>query len=103
MESSVNLDELRHAALDRVESTHRLWKRALTAFAVAEGTCWAAYLVLAWFEFPTAVLIAVATVLVYSTVFAGIMGLRFHLDNCTQRILQAIESLSAGSPETKPS
>jgi hypothetical protein len=94
MSGPAKLDAIRRAALDSVEASRRLWKRALTAFAVAEGACWLAYVLLAYFEFPTSVLIGVATVLVYSTTFASVMGLRFHLDSCTQRVLQAIESLA---------
>jgi hypothetical protein len=57
------------------------------------------YLLLAYFAFPTSVLILVAAVLVYSTVFAGIMGLKSHIDNCTQGILQAIDSLAQDQVE----
>jgi hypothetical protein len=46
----------------------------------------------------------VATVLAYSTTFAGVMGLRFHLDLCTRRVPQAIEGLApdaAAGPEAR--
>jgi hypothetical protein len=94
MSGPVKLDAIRRAALDSAEASQRLWRRALTGFAVAEGACWLAYVLLAYFESPTSVLIGVATVLVYSTTFASVMGLRFHLDLCTQRVLKAIESLA---------
>jgi hypothetical protein len=94
MSGPAKLDAIRRAALDSAEASRRLWRRALTGFAVAEGTCWLAYVLLAYFEFPPSVLIGVATVLVYSTTFASVMGLRFHLDSCTQRVLRAIESLA---------
>jgi hypothetical protein len=101
MSGPAKLDDIRRAALDSVEASQRVWKRALTAFAVAEGACWLAYVLLAYFAFPTSVLIGVATVLVYSTTFASVMGLRFHLDSSTQRVLKAIESLApaAGAGE----
>jgi hypothetical protein len=94
MSGPAKLDDIRRAALDSVDASQRVWKRALTAFAVAEGVCWVAYVLLAYFAFPTSVLIGVAALLVYSTTFASVMGLRFHLDHCTQRVLKAIESLA---------
>ena|SRR3989442_3421009 len=94
MSKPTNLDDIRRSALDSVEGSRRLWSRALTFFACVEGSCWIAYLLLAYFEFPLSVLIAVAALLVYSTVFAGIMGLKAHLDDSTRRILQAIETLA---------
>src|SRR5262245_37098800 len=83
MSDSTKLDDIRRATLDSVDESRRLWTRVLTWFAVLEGGCWLAYIPLAYFEFSTSILIAVAALLVYSTVFASIMGLRFHLDNCT--------------------
>jgi hypothetical protein len=90
-----NLDDIRRAALDSADESRRLWTRVLTLFAILEATCWVAYLVLAYYEFPTSVLIGVAALLVYSTVFASIMGLRVHLDNATRGILKAIETLAS--------
>ncbi len=77
-----------------MDASRRQWARALTWFAVAEGACWVAYILFTFLGFPPSVLIGVAALLVYSTVFASTMGLRFHLDNCTQRILKAIETLA---------
>ena len=99
MSKLTNLDDIRRSALDRAEESRQLWQRVIIIFAVAEGTCLIAYLLLAYFAFPTSVLILVASVLVYSTVFAGIMGLRLHIDNSTRRVLQAIESLAQDRAE----
>jgi hypothetical protein len=99
MAKSTNLDDIRRSALDRAEESKRLWQRVITMFAIAESTCWIVYILLAYFAFSTSVLILVAAVLVYSTVFAGIMGLKLHIDNSTQRILQAIESLAQGQED----
>jgi hypothetical protein len=93
MASSTKLDEIRRSALAGVEESRRLWARVITLFAVVEGLCWIAYILLAYFQFPTSVLIGVAALLVYSTVFTTIMGLRLHFDKGTQRILKAIETL----------
>jgi hypothetical protein len=101
MSEPTKLDHIRRAALDSVEASRRLWGRALTGFALVEGACWVAFILLAYFGFPTSVLIGVAAFLVYGTVFASITGLRFHLDNCTQRILKAIETLAAELPDEK--
>jgi hypothetical protein len=100
MSKSINLDDVRRAALDRAEESKRLWQRVITVFAIYEGTCLIAYLVLAYFAFSTSVLILVAAMLVYSTVFVGIMGLKLHIDNSTQRILQAIESLARNGDDS---
>ena len=89
-----NLDDIRRAALDSVEESKRLWTRVIALFTLLEAACWLAYIPLAYFGFPIAVLIAVAALLVYSTIFVGIMGLRLHLDKCTQRVLKALESLA---------
>jgi hypothetical protein len=99
MSEPTKLDAIRRAALDSVDESKRLWARALTGFAVVEGSCWIAYILLAYFEFPASVLIGVAALLVYSTVFASVMGLRLQLDHCTQRILKAIDTLAAESPD----
>src|SRR5689334_14707912 len=96
MSKPSSLDEIRRSALDSADESKRLWNRALTLFACVEGICWLAYLVLAYLQFSTSVLIAIAALLVYSTVFAGLMGLRLHLDSSTRRILQALESLARG-------
>ena len=93
MSQGTKLDEIRRSALAGVEESRRLWTRVIALFGLIEGLCWLAYIPLAYFEFPTAVLIAVAALLVYSTIFASIMGLRLHLDQCTQRMLKAIETL----------
>ena len=102
MSKPANLDEIRRSALDSVEESKRVWKGALTAFSCVEGGCWFAYLLLAYFEFPLSVLIAVAALLIYSTLFAGIMGLKTHLDNSTRRVLQAIETLADNDNATRP-
>jgi hypothetical protein len=94
MSQPSNLDDIRRAALDSVDESRRLWTRVITLFALVEAACWLAYLALAYYEFPTSVLIGVAALLVYSTVFTSIMGLRVHLDNCTRGILKAIETLA---------
>jgi hypothetical protein len=99
MSKSTNLDDIRRSALDQAEESKQLWQRVITMFALAEGTCLIAYLLLAYFAFSTSVLILVAAVLVYSTVFSGIMGLKLHIDNSTQRILRAIESLAQDHEE----
>ena len=94
MSQPSNLDDIRRAALDSVDESRRLWTRVITLFALVKAACWLAYLALAYYEFPTSVLIGVAALLVYSTVFTSIMGLRVHLDNCTRGILKAIETLA---------
>ncbi|OAI48223.1 hypothetical protein AYO44_07630 [Planctomycetaceae bacterium SCGC AG-212-F19] len=99
MTESTKVDEIRRVALDSVDSSRRLRIRVIALFGLLEAGCWIAYLVLAYYDFPTSVLIGVAALLVYSTVFASILGLRCHLDNSTQRILKALESLAPGNEE----
>jgi hypothetical protein len=95
MPESSKLDDIRRAALTSAEESRRLWVRVITLFAVLEGACWIGYILLAYYGFPLSVLIGVAALLVYSTIFANIMGLRCHLDMCTQRMLKALETLAA--------
>jgi hypothetical protein len=105
MSKFTGLDDIRRSALDRAEESKRLWQQVILMFGVVEGTCLLAYILLAYFDFPVSLLILVAAVLVYSTVFAGIMGLKLHVDNSTQRILKAIESLAqeqAGADDGAP-
>jgi hypothetical protein len=98
MSQPSNLDTIRRAALDSAEQSRRLWTRVLALFALVEAACWLAYVALAIYQFPTSVLVGVAALLVYSTVFTSIMGLRLHLDNCTRGILKAIETLASERP-----
>jgi hypothetical protein len=93
MADQTKVDEIRRAALDCVDASQRLWTRVIALFGLLEAACWIAYIVLAYFEFSYSVLIGVAALLVYSTITVGILGLRSHLDQCTQRILKALESL----------
>jgi hypothetical protein len=99
MAKPTNLDEIRRSALAGVEESKRLWRRVLVAFGVLEGGCFVAYALSVYFGYPIWILILVAAVLVYSTVSAGIMGLKLHLDNSTQRVLKAIESVAAGQED----
>lgn len=99
MSEATKLDEIRQAALRSVEDSRRLWTRVIGLFAVLEAACWFAYIPLAYYDFPTSVLVGIAALLIYSTIVASVMGLRSHVDNCTQRILKALESLA---PEPSP-
>ena len=100
MAKSTKLDDIRRSALDRAEESERLWRHVITTWAIVEGSCLIVYFLLAYFAFATSVLILVAAVLVYNTLFIGILGLKGHIDISTQRILRAIESLAQDQEES---
>ncbi len=107
MNDTSKFDRIRRSALDSVEQSDRSFRKAIIGFAFIEGTCWIAYIALAALSFSLPVLIGVAAVAVYVMVTGGLMGLKLHMDACTQRTLTAIELLAedeqeVGSNDTGP-
>ena len=103
MNDSSRLDRIRRSVLDSVEQSERHFRKSIVMFAVIEGTCWIAYITLAIFSFSLPVLIGVAAVAVYVMVMGGLMGMKLHVDACTQRTLSAIELLAEAEPDEKSS
>ncbi|QDT99543.1 hypothetical protein [Gimesia aquarii] len=99
MNNSSKFDRIRRSALDSVEQSERHFRKAIVGFAFIEGTCWIGYITLAAFSFSLPVLIGVAAVAVYVMVTGALMGLKLHMDACTQRTLTAIELLAEDEPD----
>jgi hypothetical protein len=94
MTTPENLDTVRRAALEMAERSRRQWLRAMVLFSAVEGIGWISYVTLAWFEFSASVLIAVATLILYSMMFGWAVALREQIDVGTQRVLKAIDTLA---------
>ena len=92
MPNSTHLDEIRRRALDLVDRSERRWKRAILIFAAVEGLGWISFILLAWFGFSVAVLLGVAVLTLYTMIFTWAVALKQHMDNCTQRILKAMDT-----------
>ena len=92
MAEQVDLDQIRRAALDFADQSKRLWVKAAIVAGIVEAGGWITYILLAYYGFSVAVLIAVASMIVYALLFVGGIGLSWHIDICTQRVLKAIES-----------
>ena len=99
MSDASKFDKIRGSVLDSVEQSDRTFKKAIVGFALIEGTCWVTYIALATLSFSLPVLIGVAAVAVYAMVTGGLMGLKLHMDACTQRTLTAIELLAEDESE----
>jgi hypothetical protein len=99
MLKSESLDEVRRSALEMAERSRRQWVRAMLLFAGLEGVGWISYLLLAYFAFPVAVLIGVATLVLYSMMFGWAVALKDQIDVGTQRVLKAIEALARTETE----
>ncbi len=102
MSNPSSLDDVRRSVMDSVEESEKMFHKAIIGFAVLEFVCWGAYILLAIFDFSLPVLIGAAAVCVYTTISAGLFGLKFHIDQCTQRTLQAIELSLEVMSESKP-
>ena len=92
--SSNRLERIHQSVLDDAEASERNFRRLIVAFAVLEALCWGSYILLALVGFSLPVLIGAAAVCVYTTIAVGLFGLKFHMDDTTQRVLKAIEILA---------
>lgn len=97
--SSNSLERIHQSVLDDAETSARNFRHMMTAFAFLEALCWGSYLLFAVLEFSLPVLVGVAAVCVYSTIAAGLLGLKVHVDATTQRVLKAIEILAEQEPD----
>jgi hypothetical protein len=98
MSNPTHLDDVRRRALDLADRSERRWKRAILLFAAVEGLGWIAFILLAYLEFSTAVLLGVAVLILYTMIFTWAAALKEHMDACTQRILKAMETTPGARP-----
>jgi hypothetical protein len=99
MANSTHLDEIRRRALDLVDKSERRWKRAILIFAAVEGMGWISFILFAWLGFSVAVLLGVAVLILYTMIFTWAVALKEHMDNCTQRILKAMDTMPHAQDE----
>jgi hypothetical protein len=85
-----NLDDLRAAALRRIDAAERNFKLGVVAFAVLEALFGGAFLVLMDFHDRLHWLLLLAAVLTYSTVAAAVFTVGAYIRTSTQGIVNAI-------------
>jgi hypothetical protein len=86
-----NLDQVRHAALDRIEKSERHFKVALVAAAIVEGLFLVTFLLAMERGNRTHLLLLVGTVGSYTVIVLGLIVLGTYVNQSTARILKAIE------------
>ncbi len=98
--NDVDLDRVRRAALDRIETSRRHARGMLIAGAVFEGVALVLILLTADFGDLTHRLIFFCAVLVYAPLAFGLFALRAYIDLSVQRILKAVELVGVGGADT---
>lgn len=91
MSEKINLEQVRGAALDRIERGERNFKLALYAAAVCEALFLAAFILAADFSNRLHVLLLISFVGSYSVVLLGLFALGAHVNRSTLRVLRAVE------------
>lgn len=93
MAENVNLDEVRGAALERIERSERNFKLALYSAVAFEMLFLVAFMLAADFSNRLHVLLIIATVGGYTIVVLGLVVLGAHMSRGVLRILKAVELL----------
>jgi hypothetical protein len=94
-----NLDEVRRAALDRIERSERAFKMLIALGGILEGGFLLAYVLLADWTNRVHLLIGLAAIGVYTILVVGLFVLGAHVSRCSARVLQAIELIHRDHPE----
>lgn len=89
----VNLDEVRAAALARVERSERNFKLAFLGAAAVEVAFIVSFILLADLSNRMHLLLLISTVSCYSIVVLGLFALGAHINRGVARILKAVELL----------
>jgi len=95
MNETVNADQARRAALERIERSERNYRLAFYGAVILEALFLAAFLLLADFRDRVHLLLLVSTVAVYTIIALGLLALGAHVSSNTLRLLKAVESLAA--------
>lgn len=95
MSDKVNLDEVRGAALDRIERAERNFKLVIFAAAVWEAFFLVAFLLAADLSNRTHVLLLLSTVGGYTIIVLGLFALGLHVNRGILRVLKALELLKS--------
>jgi len=101
MSEKLPMDEIRAAALVRINRSERNFKLAFLAAFIVESLFLLCFLLLADLSNRMHILLLIATVSSYSIVVLGLVALGAHINRSVLRVLQAIELLK-GSSESHP-
>ena len=93
MAEPVKLDEVRAAALVRINRSERNFKLAFFAAALVEMLFVVSFLLLADLSNRVHLLLLISTVSCYSIVVLGLFALGAHINRSALRVLTAIETL----------
>ena len=93
MAEPVKLDEVRAAALVRINRSERNFKLAFFAAALVEVLFVVSFLLLADLSNRVHLLLLISTVSCYSIVVLGLFALGAHINRSALRVLTAIETL----------
>ena len=93
MAEPVKLDEVRTAALIRINRSERNFKLAFLAAALVEMLFVVSFLLLADLSNRVHLLLLISTVSCYSIVVLGLFALGAHINRSALRVLTAIETL----------
>ena len=93
MAEQMKLDEVRAAALTRINRSERNFKLAFAAAAIVESAFIVSFLLLADLSNRLHILILIATVSCYSIIVLGLVALGAHINRSVLRVLTAIETL----------
>jgi hypothetical protein len=93
MAERVKLDEVRAAALMRINRSERNFKLAFFAAALVEISFVVSFLLLADLSNRVHLLLLISTVSCYSIVVLGLFALGAHINRSALRVLTAIETL----------
>jgi hypothetical protein len=93
MAEMVNLDEVRAAALTRINRSERNFKLAFIGAAIVESVFIVSFLLLADLSNRLHVLLLISTVSSYSIIVLGLVALGARINRSVLRVLTAIETL----------
>ena len=97
MRNPVQLDEVRAAALARVDRSERNFKLAFVGALVIETAFILSFLLLADLSNRLHLLLLISTVSCYSIVVLGLFALGAHINRGVARLLKAVELLRMNS------
>jgi hypothetical protein len=93
MSDQINLDQVRAAALTRINRSERNFKLAFFAAVIVESAFVVSFLLLADLSNRLQLLLLISTVSCYSIVVLGLVALGSHINRSALRLLTAIEAL----------
>ncbi len=93
MAQRVNLDEVRAAAIARVDRTERNFKLAFIGAGLVESAFIVSFILMADLSNRLHLLLLISTVSCYSIVVLGLFALGAHFNRGIARVLKAVELL----------